>query len=36
MRIIVENSENKYPEYFRVVDMRNGKKNDYGYRDIHL
>lgn len=26
----------KYPEYFRVVDLRNGKKTDDGYRAIHL
>lgn len=25
-----------YPEYFRVVDLRNGKKEDDGYRAIHL
>ena len=24
------------PEYFRVVDLRNGKKVDDGYRAIHL
>lgn len=26
----------KYPEYFRVVDLRNGKKIDDGYRAVHL
>ena len=26
----------KFPEYFRVVDLRNGKKMDDGYRAIHL
>ena len=26
----------EYPEYFRVVDLRNGKKVDDGYRAIHL
>ena len=26
----------EYPEYFRVVDLRNGKKIDDGYRAIHL
>ena len=25
-----------FPEYFRVVDLRNGKKVDDGYRAIHL
>jgi len=25
-----------YPDYFRVVDLRNGKQNDDGYRAIHL
>ena len=25
-----------YPEYFRVVDLRNGKQIDDGYRAIHL
>lgn len=25
-----------FPDYFRVVDLRNGKKNDDGYRAIHL
>ena len=25
-----------YPEYFRVVDLRQGKKVDDGYRAIHL
>lgn len=26
----------EFPEYFRVVDLRNGKKIDDGYRAIHL
>lgn len=26
----------EYPDYFRVVDLRNGKKTDDGYRAIHL
>lgn len=26
----------EYPAYFRVVDLRNGKKTDDGYRAIHL
>ncbi len=26
----------EFPEYFRVVDLRNGKKMDDGYRAIHL
>lgn len=26
----------EYPEYFRVVDLRNGKQIDDGYRAIHL
>ena len=25
-----------FPEYFRVVDLRDGKKEDDGYRAIHL
>ncbi len=25
-----------FPEYFRVVDLRKGKRNDDGYRAIHL
>ena len=27
---------NEFPDYFRVVDLRNGKKIDDGYRAIHL
>ena len=27
---------NEYPDYFRVVDLRNGKKVDDGYHAIHL
>ena len=26
----------EYPDYFRVVDLRNGKKVDDGYRAVHL
>lgn len=26
----------KYPSYYRVVDMTNGKANDDGYRAVHL
>lgn len=26
----------KYPNYFRIVDLRNGKKIDDGYRAVHL
>ena len=36
--IVCENDEypETFPEYFRVVDLRNGKKIDDGYRAIHL
>lgn len=26
----------EFPEYFRVVDLRSGKKTDDGYKAIHL
>lgn len=26
----------KFPEYYRIVDLRNGKQIDDGYRAIHL
>lgn len=36
IRLIVQEYPKNYPEYFRVVDMRNGKKYDDGYRGVHL
>ncbi|MGO1369679.1 hypothetical protein [Senegalia sp. (in: firmicutes)] len=36
IRVFLEEYPNTFPEYFRVVDMREGKKDDDGYRDIHL
>lgn len=35
-RLRFEDYPEKYPDYFRVVDLRNGKKVDDGYRAIHL
>lgn len=35
-RLKFDKYPNKFPEYFRVVDLRNGKKIDDGYRAIHL
>ena len=35
-RLRFEEYPTEYPEYFRVVDLRNGKKTDDGYRAIHL
>lgn len=35
-RLRFENYPEKYPEYFRVVDLRKGKKIDDGYHAIHL
>ena len=35
-RLRFEYYPEKYPEYFRVVDLRNGKKVDDGYHAIHL
>lgn len=36
IRIFSDEYPNTFPEYFRVVDMVKGKKNDDGYRAIHL
>ena len=36
LRLKVQEYPEEYPDYFRVVDMRNGKKNDDGYRGVHL
>jgi putative GTP pyrophosphokinase len=38
LRIVVSsyNTLDSIPDYFKVVDMRNGKANDDGYRGIHL
>lgn len=36
IRIKVDDYLGSYPSYFRVVDMRNGKSNDDGYRAVHL
>lgn len=36
IRIIVNEYPQSYPDYIRVVDMRSGKKNDDGYRGVHL
>lgn len=35
-RLHLEDYPDEYPEYFRVVDLRNGKQIDDGYRAIHL
>lgn len=35
-RLHMEEYPIEFPEYFRVVDLRNGKKTDDGYRAIHL
>lgn len=35
-RLYFEEYPEKYPDYFRVVDLRDGKKTDDGYRAIHL
>ncbi|MCI8939648.1 MAG: hypothetical protein HFH12_06580 [Dorea sp.] len=35
-RLYLEEYPIKFPEYFRVVDLRNGKQTDDGYRAIHL
>lgn len=35
-RLKFENYPTEFPEYFRVVDLRNGKMIDDGYRAIHL
>lgn len=36
LRLIVNEYPVNYPDYFRVVDMSNGKTNDDGYRGVHL
>lgn len=36
LRIFATSYPDEFPNYFRVVDMRNGKKHDDGYRGIHL
>lgn len=35
-RLRFDEYPNEFPEYFRVVDLRDGKKVDDGYRAIHL
>lgn len=35
-RLHLEEYPTAFPEYFRVVDLRNGKQTDDGYRAIHL
>ena len=35
-RLRFDDYPEKYPNYFRVVDLRSGKKIDDGYRAIHL
>ena len=35
-RLRFERYPEEYPDYFRVVDLRSGKKVDDGYRAIHL
>lgn len=35
-RLKYETYPTEFPEYFRVVDLRSGKKIDDGYRAIHL
>lgn len=35
-RLHLEEYPTEFPEYFRVVDLRKGKKVDDGYRAIHL
>ena len=35
-RLKMEDYPEKFPDYFRVVDLRNGKLIDDGYRAIHL
>lgn len=36
IRIFLDEYPNEFPEYFRVVDITEGKKIDDGYRAIHL
>lgn len=35
-RLHLEEYPTDFPDYFRVVDLRNGKQTDDGYRAIHL
>ena len=35
-RLRFDEYPNDFPDYFRVVDLRNGKQVDDGYRAIHL
>lgn len=35
-RIQLDQYPTEFPEYFRVVDLRDGKQIDDGYRAIHL
>lgn len=35
-RLYIDEYPTEFPEYFRVVDLRNGKVIDDGYRAIHL
>lgn len=35
-RLHLDDYPSEFPDYFRVVDLRNGKKVDDGYRAIHL
>lgn len=35
-RLHLEEYPSEFPDYFRVVDLRQGKKTDDGYRAIHL
>ena len=36
IRLVVPYFPKEYPDYFRVVDMSNGKADDDGYRAVHL
>lgn len=36
LRLIVDEYPESYPDYFRVVDMSEGKADDDGYRGVHL
>jgi putative GTP pyrophosphokinase len=36
IRVLRRTYEESYPDYFKVVDLREGKKNDDGYRAVHL
>lgn len=35
-RLHFDSYPDTFPDYFRVVDLRNGKRIDDGYRAIHL